>query len=250
MLLHPVGLDLTFFDSLVAELSPHFQVLRVDMRGHGATPPDYQDSEPYLEEFAEDVHALLRRLEFTPTAVIGFSFGGMIAQELALNHPQDLSALIVGACPCTFNSETRAALLQRGESAERNGMASILETTMCRWFSATFRARGGDAPAQRRLLDNDIKSWRDAWHAISWLHTAPRLSTIKMPTLCMAAEEDISAPPPVVETIAKAIHNARFVVVPDTPHMLFIEAPGAVAAVIIPFLKSLPCNNSLKAREN
>jgi 3-oxoadipate enol-lactonase len=127
-------------------------------------------------------------------------------------------------------------------------MASVLETTMCRWFSARFRADGGDAPARRRLLNNDMESWKDAWHAIAGLHTAPRLSSIKVPTLCLAAEEDISAPPPVVGTIAKAIHNSQFVVIPDTPHMLFIEDPKAVAAALIPFLKSLPCDKRLEAR--
>ena len=237
VLLHPVGLDLTFFDSLTAELSSRYQVLRVDLRGHGRTPRAQDDPEPRLEDFADDVHALLQHLNYAPAVVIGFSFGGMVAQELALHHPKDVSALVASACGSTFTEEMRKVLRERGTAAERDGMASLLDVTIERWFTAAFRERGEDAPARQRLLADDIESWKQTWNAIAGLRTASRLHEIHIPTLCLAAEKDLSTPPSVVEAVAKAIPGARFEVVPDMPHMLFIEAPKAVATAIAEFLQ-------------
>jgi 3-oxoadipate enol-lactonase len=177
-------------------------------------------------------------LRYIPAAVIGFSLGGMVAQTLALDHPNDVNALVSAACGSTFSEEVRRALRERGDYAMRHGMASILESTAERWFSAPFREHGGDAAALRRLLANDTQSWRQAWYAIAELNTAPRLHEIAVPTLCMAGEEDVSTPPKMVQDVAKAISGASFAVIPKMPHMLFIEDPQAVAKVITKFLKA------------
>jgi 3-oxoadipate enol-lactonase len=234
VLLHPIGLDLTFFDSMVAELAPHFQVLRVDMRGHGGSP--LLSGNPTLAEFAEDLHTLMQELHFAPAAVAGFSFGGMVAQALTLNHPEDVSALISGACPATLSDEGRKAIRERGVAAERDGMAGVLDSTMERWFTPAFRERGGDAAARQRLLDDDVSSFKKTWNAIADLNHVPRLHTISVPALCLAAELDASATPAAVEAVAKEIPGAKSAVVPAAPHMLFIERPRAVAAVIAEFL--------------
>ena len=92
VLLHPVGLDLTFLEPVAAELCRNFTVLSVDLRGHGhspASPPARS-----LDDYADDVHVLLGARGFAPAAVAGFSFGGMVAQHLALKYPKDVS------CPC------------------------------------------------------------------------------------------------------------------------------------------------------
>jgi 3-oxoadipate enol-lactonase len=235
VLLHPVGLDLSFFDPLVAELSPHFQVLRVDLRGHGGTPPGRHDSQPRLGDFAGDVDAAMKRLQYGPAVVVGFSLGGMVAQVMALDHHDVVSALITSVCGSTFGKDARKMLRERGDSAGRNGMASIVDSTMERWFSKEFRERGGDALARQRILSNDVQSWKQTWHAIAELDTAPRLHEITVPTLCLAAEKDVSVPPEMVEEVAKAIPGAHFAVIPNTPHMLFIEDPSSVAAAIIGF---------------
>jgi 3-oxoadipate enol-lactonase len=238
LLLHPVGLDLTFFDSLVAELVSHYQILRVDLRGHGLSPGGENDEKLQIQDFAEDVHALLCVLGFRPTAVVGLSFGGMVAQELVLHHPGDASALVASACGSAFSEETRKVLYERGIAAEKHGMASLLDSTMDRWFTPAFRERGEDAAARERLLRNNIQNWKKTWQAISGLDTAPRLHTISIPTLCLAAENDLSTPPAVVRALADAIPGARFVVVPKTPHMLFLEVPQIVGSVIRNFLES------------
>lgn len=237
VLLPAVGLDLTFVEPMAKELMRDFTVLRVDLRGHGKSP--MEPLAPSLDEYAEDLHALLHQLDFAPAAIAGFAFGGMVAQTLALNHPEDVSALIPCTCPSTLSDERRAISAARGTDALRDGMGSIIDVTMERWFNDDFRLAGGDAPARERLLSNDIRGWAAAWSAMSRVDTLRRLGAIKVPTLCIAGEVDKSSSPAIVKQIADAIPGARYTILPRGPHMLFIEQPREVAALIADFLRGL-----------
>jgi pimeloyl-ACP methyl ester carboxylesterase len=160
----------------------------------------------------------------------------MVAQTLALRHPQDVAVLVPCACPSTIAEPSRAVYAERAATAERDGMAAVLEATLARWFTDAFRARGGDGPARERLLTDDVRGWAQAWRAMSRIDTAPHLHAIGVPTLCIAGEVDKSSPPEIVAAIARAIPGARFTTLPGAPHMLFIEQPEAVAGEILAFL--------------
>ena len=93
----------------------------------------------------------LEALAFGPVAAIGFSFGGMLTQLLALEYPNDVNALVISACPSTLSDEGRKIVAERGALAERDGMAAVLDATMKRWFTESFRLGGGGAPTRERL---------------------------------------------------------------------------------------------------
>jgi 3-oxoadipate enol-lactonase len=234
LLLHPVGLDLTAFDALVTEMRGRYQILRVDLRGHGRSPTAAAPLD--LADYAADVHETLTALQFAPAAVVGFSFGGMIAQTLVLDHGSDVSALVVGACPATLGDDARAAMIERGAAAERGGMAAVVDSTLQRWFTQSFLDSGAADAIRQRLLQDDERAWAAAWSAIARLDTLPRLHDVVVPTLCLAGEHDVSAPPRVVQAVADAIPRARFGVIEGAPHMLFIERPHDTAAEIVSFL--------------
>jgi 3-oxoadipate enol-lactonase len=236
LLLHAVGVDLTFMQPLATILASDFTVLRVDLRGHGKSP--YAPAAA-LEDYADDVHALLTELSFAPCAVAGFAFGGMVGQALAVKYPQDVRALVIASCPKEQTPESAQAVAARGTDARRDGIASILDVTVQRWLNDDFIARGGDAATRARLLSTDVNGWADAWTAMANISTAPRLREIKVPTLCLVGEFDKSTPPPVVKAIADAIPHARFAVMPGGPHMLFIEQPEEIAKVVGGFLKEV-----------
>jgi len=234
VLLHPVGLDLTFFDPLVANLVSQFQILRMDQRGHGRSPAS--DDPRSLSDYARDIHNLLTDVAFRPAVIVGFSFGGMLAQTVALEYPADARALVISACPSTLTEASRQVMAERGALAQREGMAAVVEATMERWFTPVFRASPASAPVRRRLLTANVRAWAQAWSAIAQIDTAPRLASIRVPTLCLAGEADLAAPPHVVEAIAKGIPGACFELIHGAPHMLFIERPYAVALAMASFL--------------
>ena len=234
LLLHAVGIDLTFLDAVAGSLAKEFTVLRADLRGHGKSP--YQPAAD-LADYADDVHALLTDLHFAPCAVAGFAFGGMVTQALAVNHPQDVRAIEIASCPSAQTPESARIVAQRGADAKRDGIGSILDVTMRRWFNDAFVDAGADAAVRARLLSTDVRGWADAWNAMATIDTAPRLREIKVPALCLVGELDKSSPPPVVQKIADAIPGARFAVIPGAPHMPFIEQPAETARVVGGFLR-------------
>jgi len=82
----------TIFDS---PLIDHFQILAHDQRGLGRT--DRPDGPYTMADYAEDAHGLLHALGWEDCAVMGVSFGGMVAQELALRYAHHVKRLVL-AC--------------------------------------------------------------------------------------------------------------------------------------------------------
>lgn len=234
LLLHPVGLDLTCWDDQVEALAPRFRVLRVDLRGHGRSgvPPL-----PYtLQALAEDVHALLRTLQLAPAHVIGLSLGGMVAQLLALDHPEAVRSLVLADTNCTLPPQARPVMIERGEAAKRGGMAAVVDTTLERWFTPEFMGARVVARCRDRLLADDVGAWAATWRAISELNTEPRLKEIKVPTLVITGEKDVSAPVSRAQAMAALIPGARLEIVAGAPHMAPLEQPALFNAAVLTFL--------------
>lgn len=238
VLLHPVGLDGTFWGGLPAALAAKRRVLSLDLAGHGQSPAVARPRP--IETYADDVAAAIREAGGGPAAVVGLSFGSMIAQTVAIRHPDLVAALVPCGSGGTFAAEIRPMLRERGLMAERDGMQAVVDATIERWFNPAFR---GDAKVERvrqRLLSDDVAGWSAGWHAISGLDATPHLGGVTVPTLVIAGETDAATAPAVTEaTIAKVVPGARFVVLPGAPHMMQIESEKAYTEAIASFLLAL-----------
>lgn len=234
VLLHPVGLDHTFWGSLAAAASRFQRVLCVDLRGHGLSPA--ADRSVHLEDYADDVYDAIKRHCRGAAAVLGLSFGGMLAQVLALRHPEVVAALLLCGCTGGFAAEVRPVLRERGLAAERDGMGAIVGPTIERWFSPAFRADPAVENVRERLRSDDPASWSAAWHAISTFDALPRLGEINVPTLVLAGEIDAATPCAAAAKLAEAIRGARLQVLRAAPHMMQIESRSDFNAAVIEFL--------------
>ena len=237
LFLHPVGLDLTWWESQVEALRSEFQVLRLDFRGHGESAIA---SPPYtLVDFANDAHALLEALRLAPAHVIGLSLGGMAAQALALEYSADVRSLVVAHTLCTLPAAARQAMRARGEAAENGGMAAVVQSTLERWFTAGFLDSPLVAHCRQRLLANDVGAWAATWRAIAELDTLPQLSEIRAPTLVTTGDADVSTPVPAAQVIADHIPGAILKVMPGAPHMAPYERPDLFNPLVLEFLRSV-----------
>jgi 3-oxoadipate enol-lactonase len=234
VLLHPIGLDLTFWKSVAAALSKEYSVVAVDLRGHGDSPAAIRGYA--LADYADDVSRLIDELSIGPVALLGLSVGGMIAQALTLRRPELVSRLVLCGCPSRFPDEARGQIMERGALAEREGMRAVVEATLGRWFTRQFIERGGSEETRRRLNSDDIAGWASGWRAISTLDTHAHLKNIAVPTLCIAGELDEAVPPVAVETLSFAIPNSRYEIIKDAPHMMQIEQPDRFLTAVRTFL--------------
>lgn len=237
LLLHPVGLDLKWWEPQVEGLRSEFRVIRLDFRGHGESavaPPPYT-----LADFASDVHVLIGHLAVGPAHVVGLSLGGMVAQVLALEYPRDVRSLVLAATLCTLPAEARAAMRARGEAAEQGGMPAVIQPTLERWFTPGFLNSPLVARCRERLLADDVGGWAATWRAIADLNTLPRLGEIRVPALVTTGDADLSTPVPAARVIADHIPGAILRVMPGAPHMGPFERPDLFNPLVLDFLRSV-----------
>lgn len=229
VLLTPVGLDAGFWpDSLdVGE-----DAVRHVFPGFGGRPR--ATPAPTMRTLAADVAALGEELD-----LIGVSLGGMVAQTVAVHHPERVRSLMV--C-CTGASVDPEVMRARAERAEATGMVGVLEETLDRWFTPQELGREPTAPgveyARRTLLALDPGAFADAWRAMAQHDLVGQLSAVRASTTCVAGSDDVVAPPARVRALADEIPGARFVVAPG-PHMLPLERPDAFVRLVDEHLRQV-----------
>jgi 3-oxoadipate enol-lactonase len=239
VLLHPVGLDGSFWGGLPARLAATHRVICLDLAGHGGSPV-VQRPRP-IEAYADDVAAAIEEAGLGSAVLVGLSFGGMVAQMVALRHPRLVAGLMPCGCGGDFPEAVRPMLRERGLMAEREGMGAIVASTIERWFNEPFRGQDAVARVRARLLSDNVEGWSAGWHAIAGLSATPHLGQVTAPTLVLAGEKDVATPPAMSEaTVAKAIPGARFAVLPGAPHMMQIEAEAAFTEAVLGFVRGLP----------
>jgi pimeloyl-ACP methyl ester carboxylesterase len=235
VLLHPIGLDGTFWARVARGLEANFSVYRPDMPGHGRTT--LGERPKTTADYAAEVARFIAERCAKAHAVVGLSFGGMIAQEVALNHGSCLERLVLCGCTATFTAKARPAIRERGALAEREGMGAVVQSTLERWFTPGFLASGKAEAVRHRLETDDPVAWAAAWSAISRHDAQSRLASLRIPTLCIAGERDLAAPVEAMRVMAEAIPGATFQVLSGAPHMMHIESPEALVAALLPFLR-------------
>jgi len=235
LLLHPIGLDSSWWQPFAEQLAPRFSVVSMDFRGHGGSAPVRGEVE--LTDLAEDAAALLRALGLAPAHVVGLSMGGMVAQYLAIRHPDLVRSLVLLGTASTLPDEARKQMVARGEVARRDGMRAVLEATIERWFTPAARSSELVKRCEKRLLENDVESWAACWRAISRLDTLSLLKRIKAPALVVTGDKDLSTPPAAARVIADNIPGAAMTLIEGAPHMGPYEFPEAYLAPVVAFLQ-------------
>lgn len=227
LLSHALGCDVTMWDELVAHLSAEHRVVCYDQRGHGRSEAP---AGPYtMAELADNAARLIDELNLGAITWIGLSMGGMIGQELALRHPTKVQALVLANTTSYYPDEARTGWDQRIATIAQDGLASIVDGAMLRWFHDGFRATQPNTVAywKQRVLACSQDGYIACCHAIRDMDTTARLSTIGVPTLVIAGELDLGTPPAMARAIAHHIPGAQLAILPQTSHLSVLEQPAA-----------------------
>ncbi len=225
VLLHGTPFDVRAWDPLVGALGGRCRTVRFDARGHGtATAVPVAD----YRQLATDVVAVLDRLDIDDAHVVGHSWGGQIAQQVALDHPQRvnrLSLLCTRASPFPAFASVVASL--------RDGTADK-EASVARWFSRDELAEPDSVAVAVRawLRGADPHRWAEALEMISTFDVLDRLHRVSAPTDVVAAELDGVAVPDHMAQIADALPDASFRVVTGTRHLLPLQHPAEIARIV------------------
>jgi 3-oxoadipate enol-lactonase/4-carboxymuconolactone decarboxylase len=240
MLSHSLGQDHTMWDAQAADLIRHFRVLRYDIRGHGAsevTSGDYR-----IDQLATDALTLADALGIDRFAFCGLSLGGMIGQWLAARAPDRLTAAVLANTSSRADAE---GMEKRRQSVLSGGMNAVVDLVMGRFFSKRLLTSGSPvvATSRRTLLATNPVGYAGCCAAIRDMNQTDMLGTIKVPTLIVSGDLDVSLPwTGHGEILARAIPGARVVDLPAA-HLSNIETPRAFSAALLDFL--LPADKDL-----
>jgi pimeloyl-ACP methyl ester carboxylesterase len=234
------GGDHTAWAFQMPALAESYRVIAPDNRGSGQSDqPDF----PYsITGMADDVAGLLAELGVARAHVCGASMGGMIAQELALRHPERVRTLQLHctlARPDAYGTLLVETLLRVHAREDREEWARA----MLPWIISRKTVRERPEFVQlmlQRALDNPYPTsytgLRRQAEAIGAHDTLERLGAIRVPTLITVGTEDILVPPAFSREIQARLPEASLVLVPDAGHVHFLEQPQAFNDAMLGFL--------------
>jgi 3-oxoadipate enol-lactonase len=237
VLIHGLGgsAEATYGD-VIERLQPEMRVLAFDNRGVGASD---QPADGYsLVNLAHDTHELMREVGIEAAHIVGHSFGGMIAQQFALDFPDATLSLVLADCPGEQSEAARKNFEARAKIVEEQGTAAIVAGVIQNGIGAQAKERRPEAVERFRqsLLTTAPGPYAASCRAAGALNLLARLSAYSKPVLVLWGDQD-NVPRAATEQLAAAFPHGRFEVIPDSGHNSPLENPDAFAQHILAFVR-------------
>jgi 3-oxoadipate enol-lactonase len=219
-----------------------YRRIRLDLRGFGRSPVGTLPL-----GHARDVAELLDELGVSGAALVGCSLGGRVALELAIARPDLVGALVlVGAAlpGHEWSEEGRAYGQAEDEAVERGDLDAATELNLRMWVDGPRRSPADVDPAvreklremQRHALDLQAPVWSELAEERLVEDLAGRLSEVRVPTLVLVGEEDVSDIHAIAARLAAGIPGARTATIARAAHVPNLERPADFDALVLGFL--------------
>lgn len=228
MLVEGLGGDLPGWSRTIANLERELFVVAYDQRGNGWS--DAPDEPQTMATFVDDALAVLADLEIERAHVYGQSFGGMVALEMALAHPERVRSLILAATHA--GGDSVIALRQavpKGEAA-----TAIFAPDYVRDHPEGVRALYADGVPQKP------HAGRRQWEAMQGYDASSRLDQLAMPVLCLHGDRDRVIDVENARSLAAAILDSEIVVVEGAGHVYHWEQPEVSDRAVLDFVRRHP----------
>lgn len=236
--IHGLGWDYSLWGGAMTRLSDRYRTIAGDTRGHGDSD---KPAGPYsVQDFADDWAELIRTLADEPALVVGFSLGGMIAQVLALDHPDLVGALMLVNTSCRSPAIGSAHLRERVAAGEREGPAAAAMLAARSVFSQAWRDTHPAELAEfvEWRVGHDQQALGASMRAASNFDVTDRIGSLAIPVLVVTARDDRIMPAADQDVLAATIPGAGHATIADTGHMLQIEQSEAFEDLLETFVQS------------
>lgn len=235
--INSLGSDLRLWDKLTLHFADQFYLIRYDKRGHGLS--DCPPGAYTIHDHANDLAALLDHLNIYQAILIGISVGGMTALDYTLHHPERVLALVL--CDTAARIGTTELWNERIQAVQKNGIASIAEAIVARWFTADFPQQH---PAEFRgyynlLTRAPVAGYIATCEALRDADLRDDIGAIEARSLVLCGAEDVPTPPERARELAAGLKSARFELIEKAAHLPCIEQPDVMAAKIKAFFQEI-----------
>jgi proline iminopeptidase len=257
--------DHTYLLPDLDRLADGFRLIYYDQRGRGKSAQNVQPADVTIQSEIADLEALRGSMGLERVALLGHSWGGLLALEYALRHPEHVSHLILlNTAPASHDDGVlfvrERAKMAGDESGERlralesrPGFADGEDLeARAEYYRVYFRATLRSPDLLDRLIANLRVGWTQEsivksaavgnrlWHEayeVEGYNLLPQLTQVHIPTLVLRGDYDF-IPLACATHIAEAIPAARFVVIPDCGHFSYLERPTEVRQALTAFFQA------------
>lgn len=236
-------------------LSDHWRVIVPDLPGFGRSEP-LLERDHSADSYAKVIAEMIRRLDLGPVALVGHSFGSVVAARAAAGNPDAVSSLSLlnPICEPALESSARFASLAAsafyracaalpsgaGNALVRSSWVTRISSEIMmknrrpdlrRFINGQHDAYFGSFASRAVVLEAYESSIRDTVREVA--------GQVRVPTCLIAAERDDLGSVPAQRRLAEMFPDARLDVIPDVGHLIHYETPRRAAALVASFIDSL-----------
>jgi 3-oxoadipate enol-lactonase len=244
VLVHSTVTDHTSWDDVAPVLAGSHTVIRYDLRGFGASPPP-----PVGFRHLDDLVAVLDHVGVGPAVVVGNSFGGKLALDLAAALPDRVAAVAMLAAPIAgweWSAVVRAYGDAEDAALEVGDLDGAVRLNLDMWVRGPVREWSPSLRALAAVVEPSMRTALANQTTVDELELdderrpgAERLGDIGVPTLVGVGDQDVPDFVAIAQHLAAGIAGAELVEFPAAGHLIPVEQPEAVAARLTGFLDSL-----------
>lgn len=242
LLLHAGIADMRMWDAQILDLSAEYRAIRYDIRGFGRSPIP---SATFANH--EDPAALLDHLGIGSAHIVGASYGGLIALDFALAHPERVRSLVLVAPSISgqeYGPEIHAFWEAEEAALERDDLDAAVEVNLRTWVDGPQRGRDQVDPAVRakvaamQRLAFEIEE-PDEYDEISLDPPAiHRLDELRLPLLIIVGDLDLPDKLELARHLAAEIPRARLEIMPGCAHLPNMEKPVVFNRLLLNFIST------------
>ena len=243
LLVHAFPLSADMWLPQLAKVPHGWRFIAPDIRGFRGAGPAFEDADlagATMDDYADDLVALMDHLDVERAAVAGLSMGGYVAMALAARSPGRVTHLILADTRMTADTpEGRAGRDKMKADLDRGGARVVADAMLPKLIGETTKAEQPELGDAVRLLI-EMNRPEAIGGAIDALKSRPdradALSHFTAPALVVCGEEDAITPVADSEAMARTIPGARLAVIPRAGHLSNLEQPAAFNAALHAFL--------------
>jgi 3-oxoadipate enol-lactonase len=234
-LLHSLLSDRASFDAVAPKLSQSFRVIVPELPGFGRSHAMGGGLADIADRIAEAVSDAAGGED---AIVLGNGFGGFVALQMAVRHPQIATRLILADCGAAFSEDGRQAFRNMAAASKAKGLTAITDTAMRRLFAPEFQEGHPELMRDRReaFLRTDPEVFRAACAQLAELDLRGELAKVKVPVLVVVGEHDEATPPPMSRELAALLPDARLKIIPGCAHVPQLQSPQLFLEAIADFV--------------
>ena len=220
--IHGLSDNLLYWEFLASNLKNDYQVLRIDLRGHGGS--ELGNDEISIELFVNDLYSLLKELDISKVHLIGFSLGGAVALEFTVMYPETVDSLVLMSSFCKVGEDLANVFVKFRKSLEisfEEFYNLILPMVLC---SDVIDNNKEELEMLKDIASQtaDTDAYIKAIDACLDFNVESELSEINVPTLVLAGRyDDITSVKSQIE-LKNKIRNSKIFIFDNLKHNLLV----------------------------